>query len=131
MSAEPWRRTRTAVAPRLSAWQAWHFGHFRLDLCGRWQVWYFRDLCRCPRNLGDELGLLWRRGFLRGRRGALAMLARCAWQVWYFRDLCRCPRNLGDELGLLWRRGFLRGRRGTFGTSASICVAGVVLSGPL
>ena len=35
-----------------------------------WQVWYFRDLCRCPRNLGDELGLLWRRrGFLRGRRG--------------------------------------------------------------
>ena len=35
-----------------------------------WQMWYFRDLCRCPRNLGDELGpgLLWRRGFLRGRR---------------------------------------------------------------
>ena len=27
----------------------------------------------------------------------------------------------------MWRRGVLRGRRGTFGTSGSICVAGVVL----
>ena len=54
-----------------------------------------------------------------------------AWQVWYFGDLCRCPRNLGDEAGPLWRRGFLRGRRGTLGNSGWICVAGVVLSGPL
>ena len=37
----------------------------------------------------------------------------------------------GDELGLIGRRGFLRGRRGTFGNAGSICVAGVVLSGPL
>ena len=36
-----------------------------------WQVWYFGDLCRCPRTLGDEAGPLWRRGFLRGRRGTL------------------------------------------------------------
>ena len=37
---------------------------------------------------------------------------------------------MSAELGLIGRRGFLRGRRGTFGTSGSICVAGVVLSGP-
>ena len=36
MSAEPWRRTRTVVAaPRLSAWQAWHFRQRQLDLRGR------------------------------------------------------------------------------------------------
>ena len=56
-----WRRTRTVVAPRLSMWQAWQFRHLRLDLA--WQV-YFRDL-------GDKLGLLWRRGFLRSRRGTI------------------------------------------------------------
>ena len=181
MSAEPWRRSGTPVAPRLFAWQAWYFGDLRLDLRGRcgtletfvdvrgtlanpcgaaafcvagvvlwgpqagfaWQVWYFGDLCRCPRNLGDEA--VWRRGFLRGRRGTLGTSAAfCvagvglwepqagfAWQVWYFRDLCRCPRNLGDEAGPLWRRGFLRGRRVTLGTSGWICVAGVVLWRPL
>ena len=58
MSAEPWRRSGTPVAPWLFAWQAWYFGDLRLDLCGR-----------C--NLGDEAGPLWRRGFLRGRRGTL------------------------------------------------------------
>ena len=42
-----------------------------------------------------------------------------------------CPRNLGDALGLIGRRGFPRDRRGTFGNAGSICVAGVVLSGPL
>ena len=186
MSAEPWLRSGTPVAPRLFAWQAWYFGDLRLDLRGRcgtletfvdvrrtlatkrdpcgaaafcvagvvlwgpqarfaWQVWYFGDLW----NLGDEAGPLWRRGFLRGRRGTLGTSAcgaaafcvagvvlwgpqaRFAWQVWYFRDLCRCPRNLGDEVGPLWRRGFLRGRRGTLGTSGWICVAGVVLWRPL
>ena len=35
-----------------------------------WQAWYFWGLYRCPRKLGDELGLIGRRGFLRGRRGA-------------------------------------------------------------
>ena len=55
MSAEPWRRSGTPVA-------LWLFA---------WQVWYFREFCRCPRNLGDEAGPLWRRGFLRGRRGTL------------------------------------------------------------
>ena len=89
-----------------------------------WQVWYSRDLCRRPRNLGDELGLLWRLGFLR-------------WQVWHFRrlrldlcagavlsGLCRCQRSLGDGLGLS-RRGFLRGFRHF---RLDLC-AGVVLSG--
>ena len=33
-----------------------------------WQVWYFRYLHRCPRKLGDELGRIWRRWILRGRR---------------------------------------------------------------
>ena len=33
-----------------------------------WQAWHFRYLCRCQRKLGDELGLIGRRGFLRGRR---------------------------------------------------------------
>ena len=32
MSAEPWRRSGTPVAPRLFAWQAWYFGDLRLDL---------------------------------------------------------------------------------------------------
>ena len=69
MSAEPWRRSGTPVAPRLFVWQAWYFGGLRLDLRGRCGT--FGDLCRCPRNLGDEAGPLWRRGFLRGRRGTL------------------------------------------------------------
>ena len=67
MSAEPWRRTRTDWAPRLSAWQAWYFWQRWLDLCGmRGTVGTFVDDLR---NLGDELGLIGRRGFLRGRRG--------------------------------------------------------------
>ena len=55
---------------------------------------------------------------------------RFAWQAWYFRYLHRCQRKLGDEWGLIWRRWILRGRRNTFSTSASICVAGVVLPVP-
>ena len=56
--------------------------------------------------------------------------ARFAWQAWHFLYHHRGQRKLGDEVGLMWRRGLLRGRRGTFGTSLSICVAGVVLSVP-
>ena len=56
--------------------------------------------------------------------------ARFAWQAWYFLCHHRGQRKLGDEVGLMWRRGLLRGRRGTFGTSGSICVAGVVLFVP-
>ena len=33
-----------------------------------WQAWYFRYLHRCPRKLGDELGRIWRRWILCGRR---------------------------------------------------------------
>ena len=33
-----------------------------------WQACYFRYLHRCPRKLGDELGRIWRRWILRGRR---------------------------------------------------------------
>ena len=33
-----------------------------------WQAWYFRYLHRCPRKLGDELGRIWRRSILCGRR---------------------------------------------------------------
>ena len=35
MSAEPWRRSGTLVAPWLFAWQACYFGDLRLDLRGR------------------------------------------------------------------------------------------------
>ena len=34
MSAEPWRRSGTPVAPRLFAWQAWYFGDLRVHLIG-------------------------------------------------------------------------------------------------
>ena len=34
-----------------------------------WQAWYFGYRHRCPRKHGDEVGLMWRRGLLRGRRG--------------------------------------------------------------
>ena len=33
-----------------------------------WQAWYFLYLHRCQGKLGDVLGLMWRRGLLRGRR---------------------------------------------------------------
>ena len=57
--------------------------------------------------------------------GLSAPQARFAWQAWHFLYHHSCQRKLGDEVGLMWRRGLLRGRRGTFGTSGSICVAGV------
>ena len=66
MSAEAWRHSGTDVAPRSFAWQACHFQHLGLDLA--WQAWYFLYLHRCQRKLGDILGLMWRRGLLRGRR---------------------------------------------------------------
>ena len=37
-----------------------------------WQAWYFRYLHRGLRKPGDEPGHLWRRGVLRGRRGAFS-----------------------------------------------------------
>ena len=129
MSAEPWRRSGTPVAPRLFVWQAWYFGGLRLDLRGR---------CGTLEAFVDV------RGTLATKRDPCGAAAFCvagvvlwgpqagfAWQVWYFGDLCRCPPNLGDEAGPLWRRGFLRGRRGALGASGWICVAGVVLSRPL
>ena len=86
----------TLSAPRARfAWQAWCFG-YAIDVRGSlatnwvgfgaagscvagvtlsapragfaWQAWYFRYLHRCPRKLGDELGQIWRRWILRGRR---------------------------------------------------------------
>ena len=99
MSAEPWRRSGTPVAPRLFAWQACYFGGLRLDLRGR---------CSTLDTFVDV------RGTLATKRGPCGAAAFCvagvvlwgpqagfAWQVWYFRDLCRCPRNLGDEAGPL------------------------------
>ena len=58
------------MAPRLFAWQAWYFGDLRLDLRGR---------CGTLEAFVDVRGTLatkrdpcmWRRGFLRGRRGTL------------------------------------------------------------
>ena len=70
MSAEAWRHSGTDVAPRSFAWQARHFQHLGLAGVVRfaWQAWYFLHLHRCQRKLGDILGLMWRRGLLRGRR---------------------------------------------------------------
>ena len=64
MSAEARRRSRTDVAPRSFAWQAWRFRYLGLVL----DV-YFLCHHRCQRKLGDDVGLMWRRGLLRGRRG--------------------------------------------------------------
>ena len=128
MSAEAWRRIGSDLAPPDVAWQAWHFAHLSLDLCGRRGTFAtFIDVC-------GSLATNWV-GF-GAARCCVAGLALCApqprfvWQAWYFRYLHRCPRKLGDELGRIWRRPMLRGRRDTLRTSASICVAGVVLSLP-
>ena len=40
-----------------------------------WQAWYFLYLHRCQRKLGDVLGLMWRCGLLRGRRGTFNTLS--------------------------------------------------------
>ena len=125
MSAEPWRRSGTPVAPRLFAWQAWYFGDLRLDLRGRCgTLKTFVDVRRTLATKRDPCGAA---AFCVAGVVLWGPQAGFAWQVWYFRGLCRCPRNLGDEAGPLWRRGFLRGRHGTLGTSGWICVAGVVL----
>ena len=61
-----------------------------------WQAWYFHYLHRRPRKLGDELGRIWRRPMLRGRRGTLRTSAskflqrQCAFLQW------RPVRNLGN-----------------------------------
>ena len=128
MSAEAWGRIGSDLSPLDLAWQAWHFGHLRLDLRGR------PDTFGTFIDVRGSLATNWV-GF--GAAGSCvagvtlsAPQARFVWQVWYFRYLHRCPRKLGDELGRIWRRWILRGRRGTLGTSVSICVAGVVLSVP-
>ena len=54
------------MAPRSFAWQAWHFRHLRLDLRGRRGA--FCTTIEVSGS-GDEVGLMWRRGLLRGRRG--------------------------------------------------------------
>ena len=113
MSAVAWRRSRTDQAR--FAWQAWYF------LCHH----------RCQRKLGDEVGMMWRRGLLRGRRGTFGTSGSiCVAGVVLSVPPYRSQRKLGDEVGLMWRRGLLRGRCGAFGTSGSFCVAGVVLSVP-
>ena len=128
MSAEAWRRIGSDLAPPDVAWQAWHFAHLSFDLCGR------RGTFATFIDVRGSLATNWV-GF-GAARCCVAGVALCApqirfvWQAWYFRYLHRCPRKLGDELGRIWRRPMLRGRRGTLRTSASICVAGVVLSLP-
>ena len=97
-----------------------------------WQARYFLCHHRCQQKLGDEVGLMWRRGLLRGRRGtfgtpdaicvagvvlSVPMSAEAwrrsrtdvapqsfAWQAWRFRYL----------------RLDLRGRRGTFCTTIDV-----------
>ena len=85
-----------------------------------WQAWYFLYHHRCQRKIGDEVGLMWHRGLLRGGRGTFGTSG----------SICVAGVVLSVPPYLMWRRGLLRGRRGTFGTSGSICVAGVVLSVP-
>ena len=141
MSTEAWRRRGTDLTPRLFAWQAYHFQHLRLDLCGRrgflrgrrvalsapqarfvWQAWHLQYLHRYRRKLGDEQGL--------AGVALSALQARFVWQAWHLQYLHRCRQKLGDEQGLIfvwsaeaWRRtgrGLLRDRRDAFGTSGSI-----------
>ena len=46
MSAEAWRRIGSDLAPLDLAWQAWHFRHLSLDLCGRCGTFgTFIDVC--------------------------------------------------------------------------------------
>ena len=85
-----------------------------------WQVWHFRDLYRCPRKLGDELGRIDAAAFDVAGVTLSAPQARFVWQAWHFQDLHRCPRKLGDELGRIDAAAFdvagVCGRRGTFRT---------------
>ena len=97
------------------AWQAWHWWHWVARL-----VWFGRP---------------WRRGTLRGRRGAIShprsfcvagvaqthIYHRFAWQAWHWWHwVARLV-----WFGRPWRRGTLRGRRGTISHPRSFCVAGV------
>ena len=76
-----------------------------------WQAWYFRYLHRCPRKLGDELGRIWRRWILCGRRDTFSTSGSiCVAGVVLSVPPYRCPRKLGDELGRIWRRWILCGR---------------------
>ena len=102
MSAEAWRRIGSDLAPLDLAWQAWHFQHLGLDLCGR------RGTFATFIDVRGSLATNWV-GF--GAAGSFvagvalsAPQARFAWQAWYFGYRHRCPRKLGDELGRIWRR---------------------------
>ena len=128
MSAEARRRMGTDLAPLDLAWQACRpFQHLSLDLRGRRCTFGTPiDVCGSSTN-GDRFGAA---GSCVAGVTLSAPQPRFAARAWYFRYLHRCPRKFGDEWGPIWRRWILRGRRGTFSTSASICVAGVVLSVP-
>ena len=105
-----------------------------------WQAWYFLYLHRCQQKLGDILGLMWRRGLLRGRRvtfntsGSIGVAGVVlAVPAWYFLYLHTCQRKLGHSGTDVAPRSFawqachfqhlgldLRGRRGTFCTSIDV-----------
>ena len=147
--------TLSAPQPRF-AWQAWYLRHLyrcqrklgdewdRFGAAGSyvagvtlsapqprfaWQAWYTFgtsiDVSGSSATNGERFGAAG--SCVAGVRLSAPQL-RFAWQAWYFRYLHRCQRKLGDEWGPIWRRWILRGRRDAFSTSASICVAGVVLS---
>ena len=78
-----------------------------------WQAWYFRYLHRCPRKLGDELGRIWRRWILRGRRDLRL-------------DVRGRRGTFGTSIDV---RGSLATNWVGFGAAGS-CVAGVTLSAP-
>ena len=102
-----------------------------INLRFTWQAWYS---WYCVARL-VRLGRLWRRGTLRGRRGATShppafhvagvapshIHRRFAWQAW---DRWHWVARL-VRLGRLWRRGTLRGRRGTTSHAPAFHVAGV------
>ena len=137
MSAEAWRRIGSDLAPLDLAW---HFQRLRQDLV--WQAWYFRYLHRCPRKLGDELGRIWRRWILCGRRGidvrgslatnwvGFGAAGSCVAGMLYFQhlrlDLCGRCGTFGTFIDV---RGSLATNWVGFGADGS-CVAGVLLSAP-
>ena len=64
MSAEPWRRSGTPVAPRLFCVAGALLWGPQAGFA--WQVWYFGGLCRCPPPVAPRLFV---------------------WQAWYFGGL--------------------------------------------
>ena len=81
MSAEPWRRSGTPVAPRLFVWQAWYFGGLRLDLLDvRGTLATKRDPCGAAAFLRLDL---------RGRCGSFETLVDVRGTLATKRDPCR------------------------------------------